>query len=107
MKTNIKDLKELIVNQQLTIQSLQKKVDDLQDSYDRRQVWLSNAKREAGADTRKSFDDVWKEMLDKPTWDDIRKAIILARENNFGSDFQKWLKNSDEEIIEQLKQSKV
>lgn len=40
------------------------------------------------------------------TEEDMRKAIKLARENNFGSDFQKWLKNSEEEIIEQLKQSK-
>lgn len=58
-------MKELIVQQQLEIKRLQKKVDDLQDSYDRRQEWLSKAKREAGFSDMMSFDKVWAKVLEK------------------------------------------
>ena len=63
MKANIKEMKELIANQQLIIQALQKKVDQLEDTNAKREAWLRNAKREVGADPMTSFDDVWKGLL--------------------------------------------
>ena len=102
---DVDDMKELIVSQQLTIQSLQKRVGDLQDSNDKRQEWLTKAKREAGVEDRKSFDDVWKEMLNRPTWDDIRKAIEMSRDIDYNdtNDYS----YTEEEIIEQLKSEKT
>lgn len=101
---DVDDMKELIVSQQLTIQSLQKRVDNLQDSHDKREEWLTKAKREAGAEYRRSFDDVWKEMLNRPTWDDVRKGIAM------GYDWchQKHIPSDHmiENFIEQLKQGK-
>jgi hypothetical protein len=100
---DINEMKDLIVSQQLEIKNLHKKVDDLQDSYERRQEWLLKAKREAGQDIRKSFDDVWKEMLDKPTWDDVKLAIELANKN-INRLSMKWTK---EDIIREIKKSKT
>lgn len=65
MKDNVNEMKELIVHQQLEIKRLQKKVDSLQDSYDKRQEWLAKAKREAGFNNYDSFDNVWKKVLEK------------------------------------------
>lgn len=107
MKLDINEMKDLIVSQQLEIKNLQKKVDDLQDSYNRRQEWLSKAKREAGKDIRISFDDVWKEMLDKPTWDDVKMAIELAQKECYDESGYIGLEHEPEEIIEQLKKSKT
>lgn len=112
MKSDTKDMKELIVSQQLTIQNLQKKIDFLQDSVNKRQEWLSKAKREAGAEISESFDNVWAEMLNRPTWEDVEKALELARETELktlGYDprpFTTW-KYSKNEIIEQMKNQKL
>jgi len=65
MKTNISEMKELIVQQQLEIKRLQKQVNSLQDSYDKRQQWLSKSKREAGFNDYVSFDKVWAKVLEK------------------------------------------
>lgn len=42
---------------------LQLKLDDLQDSQNRRNSWLDKAKREAGYHPNVSFDEVWAEAL--------------------------------------------
>jgi uncharacterized coiled-coil protein SlyX len=65
VESDVIEMKELIVHQQLEIKRLQKQVDSLQDSYDKRQEWLSKAKREAGFDDYMSFDNVWKKVLEK------------------------------------------
>jgi hypothetical protein len=36
------------------------------------------------------------------TENDLKKAIESARENSFGSDFQRWLTKSEESIMEKL-----
>ena len=107
MKLDMNQMKDLIVSQQLEIKRLKKKVDYLQDSHDKRQEWLSKAKREAGKDYGQSFDVVWKEMLDKPTWDDVRYAIELAQKECYDESGYLGLEYEPEEIIEQLKQSKT
>lgn len=111
MKLDINEMKDLIVSQQLEIKNLQKKVDYLQDSHDKRQEWLSKAKREAGKDYGISFDVVWKEMLDKPTWDDVRKAMFDLGDFLFKNN-RKGIKVGDPEkyfelIIQELKKSKT
>jgi|LakMenE18May11ns_1017448.scaffolds.fasta_scaffold7888856_1 hypothetical protein len=65
VELNATEMKELIVQQQLEIKRLQKQVDYLQDSYDKRQEWLSKAKREAGFSDLMSFDKVWAKVLEK------------------------------------------
>jgi len=65
VELNATEMKELIVQHQLEIKRLQKQVDYLQDSYDKRQEWLSKAKREAGFSDFMSFDKVWAKVLEK------------------------------------------
>ena len=36
------------------------------------------------------------------TENDLKKAIESARENSFGSDFQRWLTKSEESIMKEL-----
>jgi hypothetical protein len=65
VESNVTEMKELIVQQQLEINRLQSKVESLQDSYNKRQEWLQKAKREAGFNNYESFDKVWAEVLKK------------------------------------------
>ena len=41
------------------------------------------------------------------TEDQVKKAIKAARENNFGSDFKKWLTKSEESIIKELNPTEI
>lgn len=65
MMKNKSEMQELIVEQQLEIKRLQKQVNSLQNSYDKRQQWLSKAKHEAGFNNSVSFDKVWAKVLEK------------------------------------------
>jgi hypothetical protein len=65
---HIKTLKqaiEIISEQDRMIGELTRRANYLQDSESKRQQWLDKAKREAGYDTRISFDNVWAETLAK------------------------------------------
>lgn len=57
--------KEIIAQQDQIIGRLTRENEYLQESARRRAEWLREAKREAGYDDRVSFDDVWKEVLEK------------------------------------------
>jgi hypothetical protein len=65
VESNVTEMEKLIVKQQLEITRLQKRIDYLQDSVDKRYEWLSKAKREAGFSDMMSFDNVWAKVLEK------------------------------------------
>ena len=65
---NIKSLshaKRIIAEQDRMIGELTRTNDNLEDTERRRQDWLRQAKKDAGYDRMTSFDDVWKETLEK------------------------------------------
>src|ERR1035437_8162419 len=64
-ETKTQKLKRVVVEQALTISKLTSERDDLKDTDDRRKEWLWKAKKEAGYNDSMSFDNVWREVLEK------------------------------------------
>lgn len=61
----VKTSEEILKEQDRMIGEMTRKINYLEDSQQRRDEWLSKAKKEAGYDRMESFDNVWKEVLSK------------------------------------------
>jgi hypothetical protein len=59
------EAKKIIANQDMIIGKQLREIQFLQDSVYKRQEWLRKAKKEANYDQNVSFDDVWREVLNK------------------------------------------